>query len=382
MNKLSLWLLLVSLTLSGCESNDERVSKTDDCLTVKSSSNGLPVDDRYIVSLPAEGESNSGRKSQKAVTLFQKHQLGDERILNYFVGEFSNYVMNLTRDEASRLAQDGDVLFVEQDKIVSICACFTVIEPKLVTWNIDKVGYGDGTGKTAWLMDTGIDLKHPDLNVDTLRSRSFVTNVPSAQDDNGHGTHVAGIIGAKNNKIGTLGVASNAKLVALKVLDDEGNGLLSYVLDALAYLKTNAKAGEVVNVSLGVEEMSDILDKEIVALAKKGIFITIAAGNEGEPASNYSPGRTNGQNIFTISAVDSLDRFASFSNYGNDVVDFAAPGVRVLSTYTSGKYAIMSGTSMATPHVSGILLINNGKVNSAGTALNYPDGIGDKLARK
>jgi subtilisin len=380
--KRNVWLIFLVFAFIRCEKGEDLRSKKDDCLTVRSSSSGLPVADRYIISFPAEEENTGGRKSQKASKLLQKHNLSDERILNHFQGEYSHYVLNVSQAEARMLAADPEVLFIEQDRIVSICACFTVIAPSLITWNVDKVGYGDGTGKTAWLLDTGIDLKHPDLNVDTIRSRSFVKDAPSPQDDNGHGTHVAGIIGAKNNRIGTLGVASGAGLVGLKVLDEDGNGLVSYVLDALSYIQKNAKAGEVINVSLGVEDLSNILDKEIEAIAKKGIYVTIAAGNEGEPARNYSPGRTNGPNIYTVSAVDSLNNFASFSNYGNDVIDFAAPGVRILSTYISGKYAIMSGTSMAAPHVSGILLINNGIVNSVETALNDPDGVGDKIARK
>ncbi len=375
-------LLLICIALTACEKEEDPDSNIDDCLTTKTSSNGLPVADRYIISLPAEDESRSGRKSEKALKLLSDHSLDEGRILNHFQGAYSNYVMALSAEEAKQLARDQSVLFIEQDRVVSMCACFTVVQPDLITWNVDKVGYGDGTGKTAWLLDTGIDLEHPDLNVDVARSRSFVTDSPTAQDENGHGTHVAGVVGALNNRIGTLGVASGAKLVGLKVLDNEGNGFVSYVLDALAYVAKNAKAGEVVNISLSVEDLSDILDTEIEAIAAKGIYVTIAAGNEAEEANKYSPGRTNGKNIYTVSAVDSLDQFASFSNYGNDVIDYAAPGVRVLSTYMDGQYAIMSGTSMASPHVAGLLLINKGKINSRGFALNDPDGVGDPIARK
>ena len=374
------WLLGAALIISACDGEEE--SRNDDCLTTKSSSHGSVVEDRYIISLPAEEENSGGRKMEKAVALLQAHSLSQERIINRFTGAHSNYVLNINALEAAELAKDPSVLHIEQDKRVSMCACFTVIEPSLVTWNVDKVGYGDGTGKTAWILDTGIDYKHPDLNVDTLMSRSFVPDAATANDENGHGTHIAGVVGAKNNRIGTLGVASGARLIGLKVLDNNGDGFVSYVLDALAYVSKNGKAGEVVNISLGVEDMSDILDKEVLALAKKGIYIVIAAGNEAEPANKYSPGRTNGTNIYTVSAVDSLDRFASFSNYGNDVIDYAAPGVRITSTYISGKYAIMSGTSQATPHVSGILLINNGKLNSLAAALNDPDGVGDKIVHQ
>lgn len=378
----SICFAVLCFAITACDKEDDPRSDTDDCLTAKTSSNGLPVPDRYIVSLPRESEGRSGRKSEKALKFLADNNLDENRILNHFQGAYSNYVMTLSGDEAKRLASDQSVLFIEQDRVVSMCACFVVVEPDLITWNVDKVGYGDGTGKTAWLLDTGIDLDHPDLNVDVPRSRSFVTDSPTAQDENGHGTHVAGVLGALNNRIGTLGVASGAKLVGLKVLDNEGNGFVSYVLDALAYVAKNAKAGEVVNISLSVEDLSDILDTEIEALAAKGIFITIAAGNEGEKANKYSPGRTNGKNIYTVSAVDSLNQFASFSNYGNDVIDYAAPGVRVLSTYIDKQYAIMSGTSMASPHVAGLLLINNGKINSRTFALNDPDGVGDPIAGK
>ncbi|HEY0770555.1 MAG TPA: S8 family serine peptidase, partial [Sphingobacteriaceae bacterium] len=274
------------------------------------------------------------------------------------------------------------VVAVEPDRYLSIKACFSVLEPTLVTWNVDKVGYADGTTKTAWILDTGVDLDHPDLNVDRTRSQSFNEGETSADDNNGHGTHIAGIIGAKNNSIGMLGVASGATIVGLKILDENGEGLLSVALKAIAYVKGNGRAGDAVNISMGLEDVSEILEREIKALSDKGIFVVIAAGNESRPANNFSPARTTGKNIYTITAVDSTNRFASFSNFGNDVVDFAAPGVKILSTYKDGKYAIMSGTSMAAPHVTGLLLINNGVVHTKGFATNDPDGTADPIAHR
>jgi subtilisin len=363
--------------------NEEEAPKPadpDDCLAMTASSVGEPIDGEYIITLP--GESSDGRIAEAAARLLKETGISPIKIKEQISGNSLHFLMSLTREEANKIANENRKIHIEPDRTISICGCLTVVEPRLVTWNVDRVGYGDGTGKTAWVMDTGIDLDHPDLTTDKSRSQSFITDNPSPEDDNGHGTHVAGIIGAKNNSIGTLGVASGATLVSLKILDNEGNGRLSSALKALAYLKTNGKAGDVVNISLTLNEISESLESEIRSLAAKGLYIAIAAGNDKKDAGTFSPARTAGANIYTVSAVDSLNRFASFSNFGKDVIDYAAPGVRILSTYIDGKYAIISGTSMASPHVSGLLLINNGKINSNGFAENDPDGQADAIAHQ
>jgi subtilisin family serine protease len=155
---------------------------------------------------------------------------------------------------------------------------------------------------------------------------------------------------------------------------------LSYIIEALGYVNSNANPGDVVNLSLGEDSISNILDQQVQNTAARGIFIAIAAGNDSKPARDFSPGRVNGPNIYTVSAIDSLDNFASFSNYGNDVIDYAAPGVRILSTYKEGKYAYMTGTSMATPHVAGLLLLKGANVATNGTAKKDPDGTPDPIA--
>jgi subtilisin family serine protease len=222
-------------------------------------------------------------------------------------------------------------------------------------------------------------MDHTDLNVDQTRSKSFITG-RTPDDENGHGTHVAGIIGGKNNTIGVLGVASGATLVSLRVLDDTGEGTLSSIVQALSYINTNGKPGDVVNLSLGEDSTSSILKQQVQNTSSRGIYFAIAAGNEADRASSYSPANASGLNIFTISAVDSLDRFASFSNYGNDVVDYAAPGVHILSTFFNNRYAYLSGTSMAAPHVAGLLLLKGRNLNTSGTAKNDPDGVPDPIA--
>ena len=296
-------------------------------------------------------------------------------------GQPGGFIATISSEEAGRLSKDESIATIEPDRIISLGTCFTVVAPRLITWNINRVGYGDGTGKRAWVIDSGIDFGHPDLNVDAVLSKSFITGESSAGDENGHGTHVAGIIGAKNNQFGVLGVASGASLVSLRVLDKDGEGLLSNIVKALAYVNNNATAGDVVNMSLGDDEgISSTLDQQVRNTAARGIYIAIAAGNEKQLANKYSPARNNAENIFTVSAVDSLDRFASFSNYGNDVVDYTAPGVRILSTFLNGRYAYMSGTSMAAPHVAGLLLLKGKNITSSGTARNDPDGTADLIA--
>jgi subtilisin len=359
------------------EKSPTPVDNVDDCLTSSAAKIGDVIPGEYIVTTT----SSSNGKMFSIQNILDRNNI-HVTPSDVFQGVENYSVVKLSDSELENIKNDPSVSHIEPDRKISVCGCITVVSPRLVTWNVEKVGYEDGTGKTAWIMDTGIDLDHPDLTVDNARAKSFVDGVTSADDDNGHGTHVAGIIGAKNNTIGTLGVASGATLVPLKILDKDGNGRLSIALKALTYVRSVAAAGDAVNISLSLEVISETLESEIKAVANKGIYVVIAAGNEGKAADTFSPGRTSGTNIYTISAVDSLNNFAGFSNYGNDVIDYAAPGVRILSTYANGKYAIMSGTSMAAPHVTGILLVNNGKINTKDSAQNDPDGTPDPIAHR
>lgn len=388
MRLLKITILAATLVAyTSCTKKDVQSGTTTNngCFSTSSTSNGQVIDGQYIISYKstsANATISDEQLKQKARALILGGKLSSSAIKASFNAGGGGFVAALNSQQAEEIKKDTSVKTVEPDRIVALSTCFTVVAPTLITWNVQKVGYGDGRGKTAWIVDTGIDFDHPDLSVDQTRSKSFLPNITSADDENGHGTHVAGIIGAKNNDIGVLGIASGATLVSLRVLDKDGNGTLSSIIQALSYVATNAKAGDVVNMSVGEEETSDVLDQQVQAIAARGIYVAIAAGNDSKPADLFSPGRANGDNIFTVSAVDSLDNFASFSNYGNDVVDFAAPGVRILSTYKDGLYAKMSGTSMATPHLAGLLLLNGRKINYSGTAINDPDGTPDKIAHK
>ena len=361
------------------------VTTEEECFTTRGLSSSTVIEGQYIVTYKASDSlqiASPHRLAEVNKNVLQSIGINNSVLRKSFDGDIKGFVARLSKQEAKRLQENVLVETVEPDRIIALGTCFTVAAPSLITWNVNKVGYGNGIGKTAWILDTGIDFDHPDLTVDAIRSRSFLTSSTSADDENGHGTHVAGIIGGKNNNFGVLGVASGATLVSIRILDKEGKGTLSSTIEALSYISSSAKPGDVINMSFGEEGISDALDRQVKAVAAKGIFIAIAAGNDSKAANLFSPARANGTNIFTVSAVDSLNNFASFSNYGNDAVDFAAPGVRILSTYLDGKYARMSGTSQAAPHVAGLLLLNGNNLHSSGTALNDPDGASDKIVMK
>lgn len=385
-NKLIAGCAVLGLLLSSCkkEKQDDNNSDPDECVESNAAESGNIIPGRYIIAYDpssVNGRTMSATSLQeKSKMILEEHAIPESRMQAVFGGEPGGFIATLSDNEVAALRNDVAIAAIEPDRVIALALCFTVAEPRLITWNITRVGYGNGIGKTAWIIDTGIDIDHPDLTVDVARSRSFITGETSVDDGNGHGTHVAGIIGGKNNTIGVLGVASGASLVSLRVLDDEGVGTLGAVIQALAYVNTNGKAGDVVNMSLGEEVSSPLLIQQVQNTANRGIYLAIAAGNDGEAANKYSPGNANGTNIYTVSAIDSLDRFASFSNYGNDVVDYAAPGVRVLSTYSNGRYAYLSGTSMAAPHVAGLLLLKGSNITTSGLAKNDPDGVADPVA--
>ncbi len=266
------------------------------------------------------------------------------------------------------------------------------LPPQVTPWGVTRIGgAADGTGLTAWVIDTGVDLDNADLNVDVARSVSFVTRgrgSGSADDQNGHGTHVAGTIAAIDNEVGVVGVATGANVVSVRVLDQNGSGLYSWVIAGVDYVAANAAPGDVANMSLG-GDVHDILDGAVWNAAEMGILFSLAAGNEAIDAATRSPARIEHPNVYTVSAVDNQDRFASFSNFGGPTaapVEYAAPGVNVLSLFPGTITISFSGTSMAAPHVAGMLLfglladMSVQKDCSAGCAIGDPDGDDDPIA--
>ncbi|HEX6369578.1 MAG TPA: S8 family serine peptidase [Longimicrobium sp.] len=286
----------------------------------------------------------------------------------------------------SRIVADPRVEIVEKDYIVTLDLPRAAAPPggggggaQSTPWGITRVGgAGDGTGRTAWIIDTGIDLNHTDLNTSRNCHAAFGYNTPA--DGNGHGTHVAGTVAAKNNSQDVVGVAANAYVCAVRVLGNSGSGSYSGIINGVNYVAANGGSGDVANMSLGGSGSNATLEKAVSDAAGKGIKFVLAAGNNGDNANNFTPARVNGSNILTISAIASNGCMPSWSNYGNPPVDYAAPGVSIVSTRKGGGTTSMSGTSMAAPHVAGILLL--GGVRADGNATCDPDGNPDPIAHR
>jgi subtilisin family serine protease len=305
---------------------------------------------------------------------------------------FSTSMSSVAADNLFR--QNADVVGYTRDGVASIVQATPtrgkpVKTPKdgggsaaeVTPWGITRVGGPVSSGGRACVIDTGVDLDNPDLNVNVSKSRSFISSGKSANspdDYQGHGTHVAGTIAAIDNDIDVVGVAAGAEVVSIRVLDQRGSGLWSWIIAGIDYSASETAKCDVANLSLGGSRNTAV-DAAVVKASEKVKF-AIAAGNSGADANNYSPARVNGVNIHTVSAINSSDDFASWSNWGNPPVDFAAPGVSVLSLKRGGGVTTKSGTSMAAPHVAGILLL--GGINTDGNAIGDPDGNADPIAHR
>jgi subtilisin family serine protease len=349
---------------------------------------GQLIPGKYIVVFKEDvnlrGKSSEMRS--KALRKLNAQGLANSNLGHVYAHSIQGFSVAMGPAVAARLANDPDVAYIEPDRIVTINQKGKPntgggTTPQEIPYGISRVGgFGDGTGKVAWVIDTGIDLDHPDLKVATYGYSAFTTGKDASLDDgNGHGTHVAGTIAALNNSIGVVGVAAGATVVPVKVLGSTGSGSNSGVIAGVNYVAANAKSGDVANMSLGGGAFK-ALDDAVIAAASKGIIFALAAGNDGALAANSSPARANGANIYTVSAHNSSDVFASWSNYGNPPVDYCAPGVSIKSTYKGGGYSTLSGTSMASPHVAGILLL--GQIRSRGTVTGDKDNSADPLASR
>jgi subtilisin family serine protease len=262
-------------------------------------------------------------------------------------------------------------------------AAFTTLS-ETVDWGLQSLHVPDhwretrGRDVRVALLDTGLETSHPDLQEAVDAVRDLTGGRTGAADLVGHGTHVAGIVGARQNGRGVVGVAPECRLLIGKVLGDDGSGSDAAVAAGIDWAV--AAGADVISMSLGSVTFSDTIAQAVARAAAAGKFLVCAAGNDGRDDSVNYPARLDG--TIAVGAVDRAGRLCDFSSRG-DQVDVCAPGQDVLSTFLNGGYAKLSGTSMATPFVAGVVALVLAKHRAAGgaTPVDTPAQLIEHLQR-
>jgi subtilisin len=313
--------------------------------------------------------------SANPAALAGRHGAKAEHVYRYAL---RGYSVELPAAKVAALRADPNVAAVVADQTFRIAAQSLPTGIDRIDGELSSAVSGNGSGEVdvdIAVIDTGIDRDHPDLNA--RNGTNCVSPGAPAEDDHGHGTHVAGTAAARDNDIGVVGVAPGARVWAVKVLNSAGSGTTSQIVCGIDWVTRNAGTIEVANMSLGglslfgslstCSSTWDPMHPAICRSVNAGVTYAVAAGNSAANANNYVPATYN--EVITVSALadfngqpgggapatcraDEDDTFANFSNYGADV-DLIAPGVCILSTYLGGGYNTFSGTSMASPHVAG-----------------------------
>lgn len=303
----------------------------------------------YIVTL--KGNVGFKATAQQGKGLISEYGGTVERT---YTSALNGYAAALTSTEAKRLAADPEVASVEQDQEVHVLGT-----QSSAPWGLDRIDqsnlplsgtytYPDsaGSGSTVYVLDTGVRITHQQIAGRASYGYDFVDNDATAQDGYGHGTFVATTVAGS-----TYGVAKQAKIVAVRVLGNDGSGTTSGVIAGVDWITSNHVANSVANVSLGGSASSS-LDTAVTNSIASGVTYAIAAGNSNANAANYSPARV--ANAITVGATTNTDARASYSNYGSSV-DIFAPGSNITAAWNTSDTATYtgSGTSFATPHVAG-----------------------------
>ncbi|CAJ2506316.1 Uu.00g004460.m01.CDS01 [Anthostomella pinea] len=310
---------------------------------------GTLVEGRYIVKMKSDAETEAVAKSIMAIA--------SDAHYTYNFDDFQGYAAPMTADEVEALQNNPNVEWIEQDARVSISATVTQedadwglarlsnTEPGSTTYTYDESA---GEGTCAYIVDTGIDVTHPDFE----GRATFLDNEVDTDDTDGHGhgTHVAGTIGSL-----TYGVAKKTSLFAVKVLNASGSGSNAGVIAGMDFVVTDAKTrdcpnGVVVNLSLGGSYSASV-NAAAASIVSAGHFMAVAAGNDAADASDSSP--ASEASVCTVGATGIDDALAYYSNFGS-IVDILAPGTDIKSTWPTDSTNTISGTSMASPHVAGL----------------------------
>ncbi|KAK5631758.1 hypothetical protein RRF57_007471 [Xylaria bambusicola] len=311
------------------------------------------IEGKYIVKMKAGSD----------VSILENHKslVANKVDYTYNSHNFTGFAVSMTEEEVKALQDMPDfhqkVEYIEHDAIVHASAAVT---QNNADWGLARLSstsaggstytYDDsaGEGVCAYVVDTGIDITHPDFQGRATWASNQVNNKNT--DENGHGTHVAGTIGSK-----TFGVAKKVNLYAVKVLNANATGSYAGIIAGMDFVvsdapKRNCPNGVVVNMSLG-GSVSKSVNDAAANVVSAGNFLAVAAGNQAQDASNVSP--ASEPSVCTVGATDITDTFASYSNFGS-LVDILAPGTNIESTWPGDRTGFMTGTSMATPHVTGL----------------------------
>lgn len=295
--------------------------------------------------------------TQQAESLVNQY---DVRVMKSFGSALNGVLVNASPQQIKALRSDPKVKYIEQDQVMSVTPMMEAnADQPSPTWGIDRIDQRnlpldsnyhtdyDGSGVTAFVIDTGVLNTHNEFGGRASSGYDFIDNDYDATDCNGHGTHVAGTIGGS-----TYGVAKNVNVVGVRVLNCSGSGSNSGVIAGIDWVKNNASGPAVANMSLG-GGASQATDDAVNAAVAAGITFVVAAGNDNSNACNYSPARA--ADAITVGSTTSNDSRSSFSNYGT-CLDIYAPGSSITSSWYTSNSATntISGTSMASPHVAGV----------------------------
>jgi len=382
-------VLAIAVLLTGCDKSGPTATQTGaDKPAVESSLNkSAPADRPGSSELPGDEDSkpipgqyivvlNDGAvtaKSDAAVRSVATSLLGKSADLkNVYSSALTGFAARgLSESQAKSLETDDRVDYVEQDQTV-----YAVASQSPATWGLDRIDArsglddeytyeADGSGVNAYILDTGINTSHDEFGGRASVGYDAVGDGQNGQDCNGHGTHVAGTVGGS-----TYGVAKNVSLIAVRVLDCEGGGTMSGVIDGIDWVTNNHQDPAVANMSLG-GGASQSLDDAVQNSIDAGVSYAVAAGNDDADACNSSPARV--ADALTVGSTTSNDARSSFSNYGS-CVDVFAPGSDIKSSWHTSDTATntISGTSMASPHVAGVvaLFLENNTGASPSTAFD------------
>ena len=414
------FVLILASALGACDQGSvptapdqgESASETaSSSAPVQAVSPGETIPNQYIVVF-SEKAGEAGEAAQKL-----SKQFGVERVRHVYRHALRGFSGKMSDRAAQKLSKSPLVDYVEQDqKVQAIAQTIPAGIDRIQidqnsTANID--GSDDAMDVDIAILDTGIDLDHPDLDVGSIRK--VCVDESSADDGDGHGTHVAGTAGAIDNSEGVVGAAPGARVQPVKVLDSGGSGTISSVVCGIDFVTDNADQIEVANMSLGAQGTSETMRTSLQNSVDAGVYYAVAAGNDGSDvygsdgtfgtSDDYIPaaypevasvsamadfdgasGGNGGSEIFSGCGKVPDDTFADcFSNYSQSVVssnpvsspgaaiDVAAPGVSVLSTTNDGGTGTKTGTSMSSPHVAGsaaLYIVENGLSPSSASDVN------------